>query len=253
MANFLWHCSKKCCDLHVGRLHLQYNHVQCILYTMPLIAHATHATHVPKVPPPPQPSVVSEKMRGAVVSLISGTTASSLNFFCIYVLGISAPVSTAICMNLFGSILSYSLDILFAKKDFTVIGGGAPVPLSYGLRDPGHFRMRLKWWLKSFRKRFFFRFVVTVIIETLTVVALIRAAIRTMDDANFLMEHRKMRDAATSLVASGLVFIFFGNILRFDWAYREVEDKVMNIVVLAWLAMSVLVASSLVMVNPRCS
>ena len=41
-----------------------------------------------------------------------------------------------------------------------------------------------------------------------------------------------------------LVFLLFGNVLRFDWAYSEVDDDGMNMLVLAWVAVTVAIFSA---------
>ena len=182
-----------------------------------------------------------EKARGAAASAVSGAAAASLNLVGATALGMSPLASAALFLYLIGSVFGYSLDILFAKRDFRVSPGAAPSPLPYSALGA-----RAGWLLRSFGRRFFFRFVITVLIETLTGIAVTRAAIATLDRRALLVrtpEQKKLRDAAVAIAAAVLVFLLFGNVLRFDWAYREVEDPTLSIVVLAWLAITLLASA----------
>lgn len=175
--------------------------------------------------------MTGEKMRGAVTSAVSGTTATALTILGVTVMGLSATTSATLFQFVLGSLLSYSLDILFAKARF----GGATVPYTALGR-------RFRWLAGSLVHRPFFRFGITLIIETITGVALLKAAIRTMNRRRF-MPNWKLRDAAAAVVVSVAVFLLFGNILRFDWAYSEADQPVLNIVVLMWMALALLAYS----------
>ena len=179
-----------------------------------------------------------EKGRGALASVVSGTTASVLNAIGVLFLGLSAPVSAALFLYMFGSVLSYSLDVVFAKRDFMQRGSRVPAPLPYNAIGK-----RARWLMRSFTQRFFLRFLITVLLETLTGLALLRAAIRIMDHHGFLMDHRKIRDVCASVLTVVFVFVLFGNILRFDWAYKDVDQPLLTIVVLAWVAITLLVTA----------
>lgn len=169
-----------------------------------------------------------EKVRGAGMSAVSGTTAMLLNAFGIAVLGMNPMVSTALFSNAFGSILSYSLDILFAKRDFGL------VPLPYSA-----FVKRARWLLQSFRRRFFYRFLITVLIESLTCLLILGALLAWMDRNRFGTDYTALRDTVASIAVVVFVFFLFGNILRFDWAYCEVEQPLLTMIVLAWVAITV--------------
>jgi hypothetical protein len=167
----------------------------------------------------------------------------SLHVFGIFGLGLSPIISAFLFLYVVGAPLGYSLDVLFAKRDFaqrTTAEGNAPKPVRVLYSDLGR---RARWLARSFTRRYFVRFIVTVIIETLTGLVMLDAAIRAMDRYAVLPEHRLARDAAAAVVVTVVNFFLFGNILRFDWAYREVENPTMNIAVLAWLGVSMLVYS----------
>jgi len=174
-----------------------------------------------------------EKMRGALTSVVTGSTVMGLNAFGVFSLGLSAPMSALLFVYVVGGVLGYSADIMFAKSDFMV--GGELMRLPYGA-----VRKRGAWLMRSFFRRFFVRYFVTLVIETLTGLAMLNALIREMDKRHFLTDYKTLRDATTAVVVAVLNFLLYGNVLRFDWAYREVEHPVMNMVVLAWMGVSML-------------
>ena len=186
----------------------------------------------------PESLFTGEKMRGALASAISGTTANGLNVLGVAVLGLSAPASAVIFTFLTGSMMSYVLDILIAKRTF----GRSPNAEAVPYLDLGR---RFRWLFRSFGRRFFFRFVITVIIETLTGLAILRAAIRALDDRGILTGDsvRRYRDVGAAILSAVAVFALFGNILRFDWAYVEDEHPILTMVVLMWMGVTLLVFS----------
>ena len=185
--------------------------------------------------------MTGEKLRGAVASVISGSTAAGLNLLGVSSMGLSATTSALFFTFMTGSFFSYVLDVMIAKRAFVVRGGsGMPEDLPYSA-----LWARLAWLLRSFRRRFFFRFLITIIIETLTGLAMLRAAIRLLNKHEVLMDW-PLRDVFAAIVVSCINFVLYGNILRFDWAYREVEHPLLNMVVLMWMALVMIVFSTAV-------
>jgi hypothetical protein len=180
--------------------------------------------------------LTGEKFRGAIVSVVSGSIVTGLYLSSTVWMGVSPVVGAFLFLYLMGAPLSYSLDILFAKRDFILHGSaGPPVALQYN-----DLRRRISWLLRSFAHRHFIRFIVTIIIETLTSLVMLDAAIRAMNRYGILTEHALIRDSAAALLIAVTNFLLFGNILRFDWAYKEIENPTMNIIVLAWLGLCLL-------------
>jgi hypothetical protein len=188
--------------------------------------------------------LTDEKKRGMLTSIVNGTLITVLNYIGVVVLGLSAPKSTLIFMYMIGSVTGYSLDIIFAKSEFAKLSlvdgltGGAAEKIPYG-----DLRRRLQWLLRSYPNAPFQKFLVASVIETLTSISLLRAIIIAMDSKVILPGNVRWRNFITAVVVSVVVFILFGNMLRFDWAYSNVENPLMNISVLMWMALSVLIFS----------
>jgi hypothetical protein len=176
-----------------------------------------------------------EKARGLLASCISGSTATGLNVLGVAYMGLSPLASTALFGNALGSLLAYSLDIVLAKRAFLV--DGVPTPLPYT-----HVGSRLVWLLRSFATNTFFRFIVSVIIETTTGLAMLYALLRALERHKILAHWRPAwRTGVAAALVAVVNFLLFGNILRFDWAYNEAPHPLLNIVVLMWMALAMLV------------
>jgi hypothetical protein len=173
-----------------------------------------------------------EKLRGALSSLVSGSLASGGTILGVSALGLSAPVSLVLFGFVLGSVLGYSFDIIFAKRDF-----GHPVSAHVPYAEIG---TRFRWLVRSFAHRYFFRFVVTIVIETLTTLAMLGAVVRAMD-AHGILTGWVLRDSVAAVLVAFANFWLFGNVLRFDWAYREEENQILNVVALLWMTLSMLV------------
>jgi hypothetical protein len=180
----------------------------------------------------------TEKRRGLMTSILSGGVSSGATAVAIAGFGVS-PVSAVFALiSVLSSLFSYALDILFAKSDFKLKGAKAPAPVPYS-----HLGVRARWLLRSIWRPPFTRFIIVTIIETVTILAVLRAAVRRLDEREFMTRtptRRRIRDLALTLLVVSAVFLLFGNILRFDWAYVEVENQQVTIVVLMWMALSVL-------------
>ena len=160
--------------------------------------------------------VTTEKVRGLVAGAVVGTTAMGMNALGVTALGLSAPVSMVLMLHVFGGAFAYVIDILFAKREF----GG--VRVSY--TDLG---LRAKWLLRSFGNRIFFRFIMSIIIETLTAVAMLDALIMATDHyqvLNATPRQRNMRNLGLVVIIGFVIYALFGSVLRYDWAYNETEQ-----------------------------
>lgn len=180
----------------------------------------------------PASTFTGEKLRGALSSVVSGLAAGGLNWAGVAAMGLSPETSAACFLYAFGSIFGYTLDILFAKRDFRLPGSTAIVPLPYTA-----LRARAAWLARSFVRKQFFRYLVTVLIDTIVGIALLKAILDHLDRRGVWTappKRRALRDALVSSLVAIFTFVLYVNILRFDWAYRDGDDPVMNVVVLMW-------------------
>lgn len=178
------------------------------------------------------PLVTEEKIRGAFSSAIAGSISTGLNVFGVTVLGLNAPLSLIVMYYIFGGFVAYICDIIIAKYKFH----GVHVP--YTELGP-----RFMWLLSSFTDRFFVRFVVSIVIEALTAVALLDAVIITFDHYGIWTEGRARtwRNLLLAVAVAAFIYVLFGNVLRYDWSLSETEHHTLNIVVMVWVAMAILV------------
>lgn len=170
-----------------------------------------------------------EKIRGAVTSVVSGLVANALNFYGSRGLGLSIEVSTLVFMHIVGNIIGYCADILFAKKRFK-LRGSAEAPVPY--RD---IPARLAWLGRSFVGRQFYRYAVTVLIDTLVSLALLKWIIKVLDERRILMD-LPFRNVAVAAAVAVFTFFLYTNILRFDWAYADHNSPMLNVTVLMWVS-----------------
>lgn len=170
---------------------------------------------------------MSEKVRGGLTSIVSGTTAGLLTALGVN-LGLSAPVSSAVFLYGVGNVLSYMLDILFAKRAFN----GAEVPYSA-------VGQRLVIFAESLFTVQFFRFVITAIIDCLVGIALLKASIKYMNEHDILTGF-KHRDTVVSVAIATFTFVLYVNTLRFDWAYSQTKNLTTDLIVYMWVSIALL-------------
>lgn len=191
----------------------------------------------------PGNTFTAEKIRGLLASLASGATASGLNFAGI-ALGLSPAASSLLSVYILGNLLTYCFDILFAKRDFHIPSGYGGKRSDYeGPVAYTAIGVRMAWLLRSMVGPQFFRYVISVIIDTLTGLAILKTTLDILDEHEILMDYRVYRDFGVSSIITLMTFFLFVNVLRFDWAYSDKpgqSDHTMNIVVLAWLATSMM-------------
>lgn len=170
--------------------------------------------------------LTNEKARGGLASFISGALSNAMNAGLIFT-GVNPILSTVISLQILGNLLTYFLDIMMAKRNFH------GVPVSY--RD---LRTRFDWFVKSFNGPPFHKFIVACVIEAVIVSAGLIQARLYCDRHNI---HFHLRDAVLAGIVASISFVLVMNILRFNWVLNEAESVTLNIVVLAWMGLSVLV------------
>ena len=171
--------------------------------------------------------VINEKVLGGLTSAVSGSAAGGLMFLGVQ-MGLSAPTSSAVFLYGVGNLLAYTLDVMFAQRS----PGGKEVPYSA-------VAARFRYFLNSLVTPQFLRFIVTVIIDSLVGIALLKAAIKYMD-TNDILTGFKYRDAITSILIAFFTFVLYVNTLRFDWAYGGKGGLTLDFIVFMWASMALL-------------
>jgi len=178
------------------------------------------------------------KVRGVFTTIISGGSSSALHFASMG-LGMSPILSTILTFYIFGSIIAYSLDILFAKQEFLIKTAqdvkGKLIYMPYS-----QMKFRFIWLFKSFFSMTFYKFLVTMVIDTLMGIAILSSILRVLYSSN--IEFMFMETIIAGFVALG-TFILYNNVLRFDWAYKEQVNPVIDILVLMWASLIILIFS----------
>mgnify|MGYP000698086061 CR=1 FL=1 len=180
-----------------------------------------------------------EQIRGIGTSVISGASANIFNTLSIKS-GIEPITSTFLFLTLFGNIFGYCLDIIFAKEKFRLSKYNG-IENFFGSVPYSDIITRLKWLLKSFFQKFFLRFVVVAIIDSIINLTIIEFVINKLDEFQIMMKYKELRNGMVGGVIALLTFVLYLNTLRFNWAYRDEEDPVLNIVVLMWLTISMVI------------
>jgi len=179
---------------------------------------------------------LTSKQRGTVTTLVSGALGNALHLIFLQT-GLS-QTGAFILYVIIGNIITYSLDILFAKRIFHIAQGYAgQVPYSGSI--PYHDLItRAHWLIKSFASSHFFRFSITILVDLIISLSLIDF-IKKFCDARDI--HFWARDFIIATVVPAFTFLLFLNILRFDWAYSEKASPIMNVMVLLWVSVVILI------------
>jgi hypothetical protein len=177
--------------------------------------------------------IQTEKTRGIYVSIAT----SILSFIFMFALSFS-PMSletSIIVNNIVGNFIGYSGDVLIAKQCFESFNGDEYVRVRY---DQWDIEKRFLWYLQSLVSNVFMKFVFTVIIDILTTITLLDIVRTTLDKLNIKF---KWRDVLIAATIPALIFILFGNELRFRYAYSKEDDFVVHLIVIAWAILSLMI------------
>jgi hypothetical protein len=180
----------------------------------------------------------SEKGRGIISYILAIIVANSLNIILTKYTSLTLEQSTFISMYLIGSLIVYSCDILIAKEAFYLKEYGEVMSVPhYDILTRG------RWLIGSFLDKYFLRFIVTVIIDTLIGIALLRYAIKIANNLDIL-PNWKYRNHLIVFIIAIFTYILYLSTLRFDWAYVHEENMVLNILMVAWASLAILVYTS---------
>jgi hypothetical protein len=176
-----------------------------------------------------------EKGRGMLTSIAAGAVTNGIYALSVGHLGLlSVEAGIIVILTLFGNILAYSLDIVFAKRNFRLPGSKVIQALPYN-----ELLKRARYLVRSYGRKQFFRFGVTAIIDAMFTVSVVKAVTAYLEKRKILTSF-KYRDSLVAISFTVINFFLFLNILRFDWAYQDGNDPMFNIVVLMWMALSIM-------------
>lgn len=186
----------------------------------------------------------NEKNMGKVTSITSVIIANLLNYILNIGFGLNIQQSTGISLYFVGNILGYILDLLFAKKNLylkDIYGKTIKV------KD---FNDRIKFLLLSFIDKYFIKFIILCVIDTIIGLILLKYTIILLDQYKILINF-KYRNLIVALLIPSITFFLYVNQLRFDWAYEYKENFLLNILMYMWLTIVLLFAINLNYDNPE--
>ena len=177
----------------------------------------------------------SEKERGIIGYILAIILANAFNLILSNTTTLTIEQSTFISMYIIGSIIVYTSDIIIAKDCFYINGK---------MRYVSHYDVstRFNWFLTSLTDKYFFRFLITVIIDTIVGISILKYSIATLDDKKILTEW-KYRNYVIVFVIAIFTYVLYLSTLRFDWAYSNEENVMLNILVIAWVSLAILISS----------
>ena len=175
----------------------------------------------------------SEQRRGIFGFLGSTFVANVLNFYLTKYSKLNVQQTTLISFYVVGNIILYSCDILFAKKDFFIKGQYGPISYT-------DVKTRLLWLTQSFYQKYFFRFLITVFLDTLIGLSILKYVVYKLDEYKILTQWKYRNLIVAAIVASFTYFLYLST-LRFRWAYEYKENNIMNILVMIWLSLAILI------------
>ena len=176
-----------------------------------------------------------EQNVGKITSISSVIIANLLNYILNIVLGINIQQSTGFSLYFVGNILGYIMDLLFAKRKVYLKDKNGNPKLVDNFND------KIKFVLLSFIDKYFIKFVILCIIDTIIGLVLLKYCIDILDKHKILMNF-KYRNLLVALVIPTITFFLYVNQLRFDWAYEYKENFLLNVIELS----SLLITSSFV-------
>lgn len=183
-----------------------------------------------------------EQRRGIFGYLGSAVIANILNTFLSKYTQLSIQQSTFMSVYVVGNIILYSFDILFAKEKFNLATYKGTSPF-YGVVPYTDVQTRLKWLGESLYQKYIFRFLATVILDTIIGLSLLRFTIDKLDEFEILKTW-KYRNIIVATVVSAITYLLYLSTLRFKWAYEYKEQPMMNILVMVWLTLAILITVS---------
>jgi len=177
-----------------------------------------------------------EQSRGIIGYLVACTISYYINIALSRTTKLSVTQSSFLSIYVIGNILLYSFDILFSKEKFFINNKYQEVAYS-------ELKTRGLWLLKSLYQKYFFRFLVTVIIDTIVGLTILKIVIDKLDELKILKEW-KYRNYVVAFIIATITYILYLSTLSFKWAYNHEETIILDILVMAWLSIVILIAAT---------
>lgn len=153
-----------------------------------------------------------QKILGALTSIASGGISNGLYFVLINVAKANPVMSAVFALQIFGGILAYTFDILFAKKTFY----GQEVPYS-------QLRYRAGFLLSSVFTEMFIRFVIAVIIMSVVYYFAYKSWLKYAEENGLTFRYHEF---VYALLMSISMYFLFNHVILFDYVYVETERPV---------------------------
>lgn len=147
--------------------------------------------------------------------------------------------SSFLAIYVFGNLIVYSFDILFAKEKF-YLSSYKGVSSYYGEVPYTDINTRGFWLINSFYQKYFFRFLVTVVIDVIIGLNLLQYTVSKLDQLDILTKWKYRNLVVAAIVSAFTYFLYLGT-LRFEWAYQYKENTTMNILVMIWVSLALLI------------
>lgn len=177
-----------------------------------------------------------EQSRAAFGYVLVAVLAYFLNIILAKTTKLTVTQTTFLAVYVIGNIVLYSFDMLFAKEAFVI--NGTLTPVSYM-----DFATRLQQLGISFFQKQFMRFLITVAIDTIVGLVLLKYAIEKLEALNILTQW-KYRDYVVAVIVAAFTYILYLGTLRFQWAYQSDTSPMLDILVMAWLSILLILTAS---------
>lgn len=181
----------------------------------------------------------SEQQRGIFGYIGSAFVANFVNVLLSKYTKLSVQQSTFVSIYIIGNFFLYSIDIMFAKEKFNLSNYNG-ITSFYGPVPYTDISTRLKWLSQSIYQKYFFRFIITVVLDTIIGLSLLNFTIDRLDKYEILTKWKYRNYIVATLVATFTYFLYLST-LRFKWAYEYKENPLMNILVMVWLSLAILI------------
>jgi hypothetical protein len=182
----------------------------------------------------------TEKSKGDITSIVSIIIGNILNIILNKYYHMGIHKSTFLSLYVIANSIAYILDILFAKEKLFIKNYNGTSNY-YGNIPFNDYKIRLNFLLRSFLDKYFLKFIVLTIIDSIIGLTLLRFVIKLCDMYDILTEW-KYRDLILAFIISSITFFLFVSKLRFDWSYEYKENFMLNILMYIWLSIILLIA-----------